>query len=380
MEKELSVVTYIRANGLDKTILDFKLKFRDYGHKVLIKYDQIESDMNLEEVQDCRGLILEKGTWKVMCLSFRKFFNNQEGNAATIDWDTATILEKLDGSMIQVYYDWVVDRWFAATTGTGEGEGEVNNKLGLTFDDLFWNTLNEKYTMFKDLWYKLFNRDHCFVFELTTPYNIVVKPHGESSVALLASRNVKTLQEVNYNGLLTLGSTFDLPVVKSYDFNKGNFGHILRTFETMLWDEEGYVVVDGNFNRVKCKNPAYVAAHHLKSKTAAHHILTIVKTNEIEEYGATFPDRKDEIDKLKESYDTLVMNLSNIWETLQEHKPKNITPKEQKKFAMKVFELAGKDNLVKSFSGLFFALKDGKATSVKEYMHEYDNKRLYEIL
>jgi hypothetical protein len=93
--------------------------------------------------QKCKnvGLILELDTWKVMSLAFKKFFNSEEGNAHKIDWNTAKVLEKLDGSLIQVYYDGFVDKWFAGTTGTAEGEGEVNNKLGTTFNDLFWDTV-----------------------------------------------------------------------------------------------------------------------------------------------------------------------------------------------------------------------------------------------
>ncbi len=120
----LAVIEYIKKNGLEKTLVDFKLKHREYENKVLIKYDQINSQMSLDEVQDSRGLILEKGTWKIMSLPFRKFFNNGEGNASKINWDKAHVLEKLDGSMIQLYYDWNKDEWFGATTGTAEGEGE----------------------------------------------------------------------------------------------------------------------------------------------------------------------------------------------------------------------------------------------------------------
>ena len=98
----LSIITYIKEHGLEKTLVDFKLKSRDYDKKVLIKYDQIASSMGLSEVQDARGLILEKDTWKIMCLSFRKFFNNSEGHAARIDWDSAHVLEKCDGTMIQI--------------------------------------------------------------------------------------------------------------------------------------------------------------------------------------------------------------------------------------------------------------------------------------
>jgi len=93
----LAIVRYIKEHGLEAALTEFKLKSRDYPNKVLIKYDQIASSMGIEEVQDSRGLILEKGTWKILCLSFRKFFNSAEGHAATIDWDTAHILEKLDG-------------------------------------------------------------------------------------------------------------------------------------------------------------------------------------------------------------------------------------------------------------------------------------------
>lgn len=100
--KMLSIVKYINENGLDKAVADFKLITRIYENvdgtgKVLLKYNQIESDFANEEVRDCRGLILEMGSWKVLSLGFFKFFNAAEGHAAKIDWSTAHVLEKLDG-------------------------------------------------------------------------------------------------------------------------------------------------------------------------------------------------------------------------------------------------------------------------------------------
>lgn len=372
----LKIVAYIKEHGLEKTLADFKLKSRDYPNKVLIKYDQIASSMGEPIVQEARGLILEKGTWKVMSLPFFKFFNASEGHAATIDWDTAHVLEKMDGTMIQVYWDWNKNTWWAATTGTAEGEGEVNNKLGTTFNELFWKTLAEKYPDFE---MGMLYPDHVYVFELTTPYNIVVKPHGESSVTLLAARNRTDLKEMSYDKLGEISKFMGLPLVKSYDLNEGNVGKLLRTFEDMMWHEEGYVVVDGNFNRIKVKNPAYVAVHHLKSKTSEHAIMGVVKTNEIEEFAATFPDRREEIESLKENYDALIVKLEEGWDILKEKRPKNITPKENKKYATAVFEVTAKLDL-KNFTGLYFGLKDGKVESVKEFMFNYDNKSLYRML
>lgn len=373
----LAIQTYLLNNGLEKTINDFSLKTREYDHKILLKYDQLVSPtlMALPEMQDCRGIILERGTWKVMSLAFRKFFNSEESNAAKIDWNTAQVLEKLDGTMIQVYYDWHDMTWYAGTTGTANGEGEVNNKNGTTFNDLFWTTLNNKYS-FNEC---LLDKNLIYVFELTTPYNIVVKPHGESSATLLTVRNRNTLVELSGKDLEMVAISIGVPLVKAFDINAKNVGQLLKTFEGMPWSEEGYVVRDGNDNRVKVKNPAYVAVHHLKGKTAEHNILTIVKSNEIEEFASTFPERKDELYRLKENYDSLVYKLKFVWSELQKHKPKNITKEEQKKFASAVFDVCEK-NEVKTFTGLYFGLANNKIESVEKYMLDFDDKQLYKIL
>ena len=378
MEKRvLKIQEYLRKHGFDKTVKDFKLKTKIYENKTLFKYDQLISPsmMALPEIQECRGLILENNSWDVISMAFEKFFNSEESNAVKIDWNTASVLEKLDGTLIQVYWDWHKNTWFAGTTGTAEGEGEVNNKLGTTFNDLFWDTVNNKYS-FNDC---LLNKDLIYVFELTTPYNIVVKPHGESSATILTVRNRLTLGELSFEELNMVSISLGIPLVKKYDLNANNVGVLLRTFEGMVWHDEGYVVVDADFNRIKIKNPAYVAVHHLKGKTAEHNILTIVKSNEIEEFAATFPERKEELFKLKENYDLLVDKLNLVWDELKHRKPKNITKEEQKKYATAVFEVC-KNHEVENFTGLYFGLGQNKIPSVEEFLLKYDDKLLYKIL
>ena len=45
-------------------------------------------------VQECRGLLLEEGTWNVVAMPFTKFFNFGEKLAPTIDWSTAVLLRE----------------------------------------------------------------------------------------------------------------------------------------------------------------------------------------------------------------------------------------------------------------------------------------------
>jgi hypothetical protein len=66
----------------------------------------------------------------------------------------------------------------------------------------------------------------------------------------------------------------------------------------------------------------------LKGKSAGIY-LTIVKSNEIEEFGATFPERKDELYRLKPLL--LVDKLNVVWLEVVAHKPRNITASEKKR-------------------------------------------------
>ena len=69
---------------------------------VMFKYDQIESDMSLPIVQECRGLILDFDTNDIVSFPFKKFFNAGETNAAEIDWSSCWVGEKIDGSITKV--------------------------------------------------------------------------------------------------------------------------------------------------------------------------------------------------------------------------------------------------------------------------------------
>ena len=378
----LEIQKYIYENGLDKSILDFGLKAKFYKDKVLLKYDQLCSNeiMAIPAVQECRGLILELNTWKVLNMAFKKFFNLQEVNAHKIDFESAHILEKLDGTLISLYYH--NNTWHTSTTGTAEGEGEVNNKNGTTFSNLFWETINKKYPNFK---LEYLSKNVCYAFELTTPWNIVVNPHSDSSVTLLTARNLdEKLKELSREELIDCAKSLHLPIVKSFDINK-DINNLLKTLENMPWQEEGYVIVDKFFNRVKIKNPKYLAVHHLKGKTAEHNILTIIKSNEIEEFASTFIDRREELYKLKENYEKLISSLNDIWKNeLFFIKPTKedyleINSLKKKQYAEKVFDVCNKNNL-KQFSGLFFGLANGKINSIEEYILEYDDKQLYKIL
>lgn len=409
---ELAIQKYIREFGLDSAIEKFKLKSNDYPNKVILKYDQINSSYEHQEVLDSRGIILEKGTWDIMSMAFSKFFNHEEGFAAKLNEDNVLVFEKLDGSLMTIYWDWNKNTWEVSTSGMAEAEGNINGGI-TTFRTLFWNTIL-KYpgkfnglriakSIFKDVAFvnaikasgdysAVFNhpdfsdylseflmKGNSYVFELTTPWNIVVVPHTTSNVTLLTVRNLETLKELSYVSLVLVGIELDLPVVKAYSMNDNSFAALRETFRDMPFDDEGYVRRDDNDNRDKIKNPAYVAAHHLKSSLAEYRIMTIVKNNEIAEFGATFPDRLNELKELKLKYDELYDKLEFVWSIIKLHVPAVFDAASNKAFATNVFAIT-KEYSAERWSSLFFNLKDGKVANIKDYMYEIQDKKIYFIL
>lgn len=97
---ELNVQKYLR-NG--KTLADLELdlgiKSSEYGNLVILNYSQIDSPKNHPIVMECRQLVLEKGTWNIIHMAMKRFFNYGEALELTADFDysRAVALDKIDG-------------------------------------------------------------------------------------------------------------------------------------------------------------------------------------------------------------------------------------------------------------------------------------------
>jgi hypothetical protein len=109
--------------------------------------------------------------------------------------------------------------------------------------------------------------------------------------------------------------------------------------------------------------------------------MEIIKSNEIDEFVSTFPEREDEINKLRFNYEALIIGLDMIWNYLKDnHLPKDNTPEEKKRFALYLIDLLDKQPNIKRFQGMYFSLANGTLSSIRDYLKDYDNKELYNML
>jgi hypothetical protein len=354
----LRVQEHLRSGGtIDDLAQWYDIRARRHSRHpnlVLLKYNQIGSPFHEPLVRECRGIVLDEADdWRVVSRAFDKFFNHGEALAASIDWSTARVQEKVDGSLCVLY--WYADRWHVATTGTPDGCGPVGSPDAGTFAEYFWRTLSvhAERSVGPECEH-LADPSFCYYFEICGPLNRIVVEHKKPHLWLLGARECDSGREVSASVACNLlAGDVDVPPVRS--FLLGSFDEIAATFGSIRpLEQEGYVVVDGDFRRVKVKHPGYVVLHHAKEGISTRAFVEIARSGEVPEFIAAFPELRPRLLEV-------AIRLGRV---IGEHEAAYWLLRDiavQKDFALAV-KAAGV-----SSPGALFAVRAKKATSVREF-------------
>jgi RNA ligase len=294
MSHPLALQVLLRTDGLP-ALEPLGIRARrhaQFPQLVCFKYSQRTSPMNEPAVQDARGLILDEADdWAVVSMSFRKFFNLGEPHAAELDWRTARVEEKLDGSLLCLYP--YAGAWQVQTSGTADASGPVVQDIrrghaSLTYRDLFWQT-------WAQLGYVLPDADlrYTLAFELMTPENRVVVPHAFPRLVLHGVRDLGTLQEEPAEAWAArLGYEAAGTVALDPAGLRAAAGQIPATVG------EGFVVRDAAFRRVKVKSDAYVQVSLIREGWSGRRALELMVLGELDEFLNQFPEYRGEVEAL----------------------------------------------------------------------------------
>ena len=349
----LKIVDFIKTHSNWEELLTsspYNLIIKRDGKLILFKYNQINSDFNEEICCEARGLILEEGTWKVVRMAFKKFFNLGESFAAKIDWDSAVASEKLDGSIISVfYYD---GKWRIATNSTIDafkaelaGVGPYKN-----FGELFESVL--PLSTFAGNRYE----NICWTFEIVSPYNKVVIDYPETKVYLLSVRFMNTLEELDYDQIPVYAGKIGIAYPQFYYMNDET--GFRRLVEQMPEGHEGIVVRDAAGQRVKIKTLLYFQMHKAKNNgiITLERIVDLIRANDHYEFLSYFREYQPIFDSVKRQIDNTEVVVEKVRQDVAEWKNNNKNVCEQDaKMARKWFA----QDLGKK-GPLYFAEYDGK--------------------
>ena len=207
----------------------------------------------------CRGLIIDNDC-KIIGRSFRKFFNYEEV-IDTVDMNRPfEAYEKMDGSLIILFYYAKEQKWIVASRGSFISEQAVlANKI-----------VDEKIDTL------LLSSAHTYIFELIAPTNRIVVNYGDvEDLVLLGMIDTDSGEEVSYDEMVYEHSNH-MNIVKRYF----KYDDVISVTDLKLLEEdnrEGFVIRFEDGERIKIKFDEYVRLHRIvtnvSNKTVWEHLM-----------------------------------------------------------------------------------------------------------
>ena len=285
------------------------ISVRRDGDYILLKYNQLSSDFSLPIVRECRGSIFyknEDGKYECVCRAFDKFGNYSEGYVPEIDWDSAAVEEKVDGTLIRLFNH--NNRWHVATNGTIDAYKAEVGETGWTFGRLFDAAIKN---VLVSSFFDGLDQHMTYMFELVSPRSKVTIYYPETRLYYLGCRDMTTMQECTV--YYSVMREADILYPKVYPLN--NLEDCLAYVKSMTKDEEGFVVKDKNFNRIKIKSPEYLMAFHMNNNgvVTTRRIINMIKGNYIDDFMAYCPEYKDSVQEVFNGISNLAKSLEDTW-------------------------------------------------------------------
>lgn len=280
----------------------YNIEVRQKGSYYLFKYNQLESDMSLPLCQACRGIIVQKGLsgqWSIVCYPFDKFFNYGEPNAAEIDWYSAFVNEKIDGSLIKFWYNY--DGWHLSTNNSIDAfDAPVSNSIEeLTFGDLVERALGCNWLSFcREL-----DEHYTYMFELVSPESQVTIHYDHTTLYYLGQRdNIFYKESYDFRPIWR-----EFGVEQPKRFYLYSLGDCLDAVEQMTKDEEGMVVTDMYNRRIKIKSPEYLIAAHCANngKLGLRTAIRLIREDKVDDFLAYAPMHRAKLGLIVAAYEDI---------------------------------------------------------------------------
>jgi hypothetical protein len=350
----LKLLDFIRENADWEERLSndpYHIRIKRSDGFIILFYGE-EADFCIDVVRECRGVILdETDGYKPVCIPFFKFGNYGEPYADDIDWKTAKVLEKIDGSLIKVWCHGGV--WHVSTNHTINAKSAQTNDGKETFLTVFHKAWAHTGKQFSDL-----NPDCTYMFELVSPQTRVVVPYAETKLYHIATRDNKTLHELHA----------DIGIEKPKEFPLSAIEECIETAKALGKYNEGFVVVDSRWRRVKVKSPAYVAIHHLLNNISSEkRLIDLIISGEDAEVVAYFPEYADMFHAMRERIDQFIAHNEQELEAIK--KANYPTQKELAEYVNKTI-----------CPSCLFIVISGKSKSVKDFVFNLPAHKIIENL
>jgi hypothetical protein len=341
----------------------------------ILNYDQISSysiGINKYNVLT-RGTVFDR-QGKLKSLPFKRFFNFGEKYAENIDFSNSEILQKLDGTLLAIFFDDNNKIVFHTRRLISSNKDDEDMQIkGFTSDGEFSIIkLAKKYI--DKLNINNIYRDKVFIFELITSKNAVVTKYVENQFGLylIGCRDINTLSEYSEDELDDLAKKINAKRPIRYSLDDKNYDaikYMLNIGKEYSDDFEGFVVREINSDRrVKVKKDSYLLYHKIIGKISPRTLAKPFLEAEIEEYRATFGENNYVL--IDNIVQILEKNYLNLKRRILETYKKYATIESQKDFAITINK-----NVHRDIVSIMFSIHNGQIdiNDFDRSFRQYDN-------
>ena len=250
---------------------------------------------------------------------FIRFFNYGEAEAAPVDFANAEMIEKLDGTMVGMFFEDVMygyaPRWHTRRMlSTWEPDHDLIirgfDKKG---EHKFIPVIGE---YIKQLNFERFETDdfyRTYVFEFVHDASKVLTQYSpeQYGLYLIGARNVHPLNrdfdELTENQLDEIATRLGAKRPKRWQVGNDHdkIQEILEQEAETTPNFEGAVFRDQLGQRVKVKREDYVKLHHLLDQLSYKRLIPIIMQGEEDEIIAYFPHARELVDNFKKSLELI---------------------------------------------------------------------------
>jgi hypothetical protein len=322
------------------------------GAYYLLKYNQLSSDFNLAFCREARGCIMYFDNlaqrFECVCHPFDKFGNYGESYVPEIDWKSAKVTEKVDGSLIKVWYH---GGWHISTNGTINAQYAYVPNSQLSYYDLFLRAIRRHGTV--ESFFQALDLRYTYLFELVSPDNRMTIYYPEDAIYLIGKRNNLTHAETKITPFCKTNfdiyySSLGVRIPRAYSL--ASLEECIEATKAMGADEEGFVVCDADFNRVKVKSEQYLIASHLRFNNSINvkKVIKLIREEMIDDFCAYNEDYIGFVNRIKDAGRKVATLLDEAWENMSK-----LLPATKKEFYQMVKESPFADFYLKKYDNKY---------------------------
>lgn len=301
----MALLEFINSNPNWKNILaaePYNISIVEEYPFTLLKYKKDRINFSDPIVRECRGSIVFYddiiNSWRYACRPFDKFQNyyNEDSDLSKIDWSTAVVKEKVDGSLIKVWYSRLDRLWHISTNGTIDADKTTLPNTNITYFEYFKKAFGAPLqVLLNELDYR-----YTYMFELVGPDNHLIVDYPEPAIYFLAARNTALGYYADEKSSAVSG-LYGLTSIKyPGHYNLHSLKDCVSAAERMNKNQEGFVVNDAFGNRIKIKSPEYLkaAAFYNNGVLTTKNALELIQEGKVDDFLDYIPIYKDRMNKI----------------------------------------------------------------------------------